>query len=109
MFLYRHLEARVFHPFEKARSTLQQDYFNTLMSDQWREEFTQRGGAQLTVRHIQAEDQSESILYTDTGFTESIRGFQRIGIDATFKVCPQKPEMRQFLTIMAHVNGVVSN
>ncbi|KAF7993722.1 hypothetical protein HCN44_010317 [Aphidius gifuensis] len=77
------------------------------MSERWREKYTQKGPVNLTIRSAQGTDESEIIIYTDVRFTQSLPPLTKWGIDATFKVCPKKPKMRQFLTIMALVDDVL--
>lgn len=74
------------YPFNVARPTLQRwikatrppvprtlnQYFDSLMSVQWREKYTRRGRVNLMVQNIVAPDDSRIILYTDIAFTESI-------------------------------------
>lgn len=113
----RYFNGSVLYPFVVARSTVQrwipksrppipenfEQYYDSLMSDIWRERYTQRDKATLTVRNVVAADNSRIILYTDIGLVQALPVIEKIAVDATFKVCPKRPQMRQFLTIMTHL------
>lgn len=121
LYFHRYFDGSVLYPFAVARLTLQrwiqntrppipntfEEYFESMTLVQWQGKYTRRGQVELMVRNVVAPDNSRIILYTDVEFTESLGRIQRIGVDATFKVCSKKPKMRQFLSIMALVDGVV--
>ena len=81
-------------------------YVELLQIEKWRRRFTTYNNGQLTVTYIRAVDGSIAVVFADVEYLRSVRAVC-LYIDATFKICPRKPRILQFFTIMAEVDGCV--
>lgn len=116
---YRHDQASILIPFVKVVKTMQtwrklncppipktlDEYVVRLNSPRWKNLFF-KNGCNLIATHLIGSDGSEAVVFFDQS---NLLNFQTAHLyaDATYKVCPRKPKVYQFFTVMASIHDTV--
>uniref|UniRef100_A0A0C9RDB7 MULE transposase domain-containing protein n=1 Tax=Fopius arisanus TaxID=64838 RepID=A0A0C9RDB7_9HYME len=79
------------------------DYVNLFNKQPWNEKYASYAGGTITVTSIRGLGRSTSVVFADINYLRSLN-IKNFHLDATFKVCPRRPQVLQLLTLMGRID-----